>query len=69
MWKIRDFKCEKCTEEFEALADDAEAPPCPKCADSEFVVRGTPTAPAAYSIKGDNSASTKPKGGAFKRGG
>lgn len=67
-WKIRDFKCEKCTETFEALASDEEAPPCPTCCDSEWVVRGAPTATAGYKINGDNSASTKPKGaGSFKR--
>jgi hypothetical protein len=69
-WKIRDFKCEKCTEDFEAMASDEEAPQCPKCADSEWVVRGGPTSPARHKIMGDNSASTTPKGGGgggFKR--
>lgn len=50
------------------MTNDHEAPPCPVCKDSEFVVRGGPTSTAGYTIQGDNSASTKPKGaGSFKR--
>ena len=66
-WKMRDFNCTKCDVTFEAMAEDNEAPACPRCKDSEFITRAAPSI-GGYKINGDNSASITPRGSAaFKR--
>jgi len=65
--KMFDFECTKCDKTFEALVSDNQAPPCPKCGDSEYIKRAVSLF-GGYSIKGDNSASVTPKqAGGFKR--
>ena len=64
---LLDFHCTRCKREFEALVKENEAPACPDCLDSENVERAL-SAFAGYTIKGDNSASVRPKrAGAFKK--
>lgn len=67
-FKYFNFRCTRCECEFEALVGDEEAGACPKCGDSEYVERAA-TASGGYHIRGDNSASVRPRGaGAFRRG-
>lgn len=64
---IYDFKCSVCDLVFEAYKSNGGVifPRCPKCSeDSE--IKQLPSYPGGYSIKGNNSASTRPNGGAFR---
>ncbi len=69
--KLYDFECIKCKVVFEALVDKkpekfTENPPCPTCCESHTLLKAV--ASSGYTIKGNNSASTRPKGaGSFKR--
>jgi len=66
---LRDFRCTKCDKTFEALTDDEQAPACPGCKDSEYVVRGISFA-AGYQMNGSGGTSVTPRGsGSWKRRG
>ena len=61
---IYEFECKKCGNSFELLTEfGKESVPCPDCNGLAFKIL---SALGGYKIKGDNSSSTKPKGGAFK---
>lgn len=64
---IRDFICEECGHQFEEIVGFYDDVKCPHC-ESGGNPKALPSAPGSYRIKGDNSASTRPKGGAFKKG-
>ena len=58
---IRDFECCKCHHRFDSLirsTQDLEEVKCPACGGTELQLRLTFA--ANYSIKGNNSASTRP---------
>ena len=57
---IYEFHCENCDLHFEKRVNMDEIAPCPAC-EKEFFVTKQVSAPATYSIKGDNSASVSPK--------
>lgn len=65
-FKVRDFKCTRCDQKFEALVEEQEAPACPMCKDSEYVERA-PSSFGSYSIEGDNSASVRPKMAGYRK--
>ena len=61
---IFDLKCTSCDHEFESLCSSEKLTPCPVC--------GAPTEQAistfgGYTISGNNSASTRPKGAGSRR--
>jgi hypothetical protein len=63
-----DARCENSKQVFESLTDPWEPVRCPKC--QSFPCEKQISAHAGYSIKGNNSASQRPRGaGSFKRGG
>lgn len=67
---IRDFECQDCGHRFEEIVNaghEQDARDCPKCKSSNVGI--VPSMLGSYSISGNNSASTRPRGGAFKRGG
>ena len=62
---IYQYACPKCSEEIELFRPmNAEAPSCQKCGTE---LEKQISAHAGYSIKGNNSASQRPRGaGSFK---
>lgn len=59
---IREFECLECLSTFDTLVRnqaDMEETRCPKCNSSQL--ESVLTVPGNYTIKGDNSASTRPK--------
>jgi putative FmdB family regulatory protein len=57
-----DFKCKSCGHEFEAIQkNDAETILCPSC--NTWFCEKLLSKVGTYFIKGDNSASTRPKKG------
>lgn len=56
------FHCRACDKPFESLMRPTDPVVCPGCGAKEQADKLI-TAPATYEIKGDNSASTRPKGG------
>jgi putative FmdB family regulatory protein len=54
------FECNECKQEFESISKPFEPGQCPKC----LTVNCTKliSSHSNYEIKGDNSASTRPKG-------
>lgn len=57
---MRDFKCETCNIEFESLVEENEAGVCPKCLDSESVIRA-PSTYGGYAAIPGNGSSVRPK--------
>lgn len=59
------FKCNKCEHVYTELLKYGESSTCPACSSKDVVKQIT--APGGYKIKGDNSASVKPKhSGSFR---
>jgi putative FmdB family regulatory protein len=61
---IKEFECEDCQTVYEALirnTQDLKEVSCPKCSSIKAQVRLT--FPSNYEIKGNNSASVRPKRG------
>lgn len=65
---LRDFECNVCGFKFESYtaAINGEPKPCEECGSTN--TKRLISFPGSYTIKGNNSASTKPRGGAFKKG-
>lgn len=59
MGKMLDFECTYCGHRFEELTWTGEDIKCPKCGDTNC--KRLPNSVNFYTIKGDNSASTRPK--------
>jgi putative FmdB family regulatory protein len=66
MAPLYDFRCTKCEHTFETIAGPQEAPPCPKCKDSEFIERCI-TAPGGYQMNSGGSSTRPRSAGSFKR--
>jgi putative FmdB family regulatory protein len=58
---IYDFECKDCGDKFEALVTVSAPVICPRCGGDKAAK--TVSTHSVYYIKGDNSASTRPKGG------
>lgn len=57
---IKEYVCTDCAYQFETVVKPGEAPDeCPRCEGKQL--QGCFSFPANYTIKGDNSASTRPK--------
>jgi putative FmdB family regulatory protein len=63
---IYDFRCVDCLKTFESLMKPWEPVQCPHCR-SQAVDR-LPSTFGGYQIKGDNSASQRPKGAGHRGG-
>lgn len=62
------FTCKKCEHVYTELCKMGESAPCPECKSED--VKKNITAAGGYFMKGDNSASVRPKrAGSWKRGG
>ncbi len=61
-----DFKCIDCEHTFEKICGLDDIPACPECT-SEAVVKVL-SGFGGYSIKGNNSASARPKGAGYRKG-
>lgn len=62
MAPLYDFDCPVCHHRFETLirkSEEFEEVQCPKCGGRELQMRIS--VPGTYQIKGDNSASTRPR--------
>jgi putative FmdB family regulatory protein len=70
MAPLYDFECVSCHHRFESLLrkpEEISEVACPQCGHEQLQMRFS--AHAGYSIKGDNSASVRPRqAGAFKKG-
>ena len=69
MSPLRDYRCQACKEVFEAFVsrgEESHLQECPNCGKKESDL--LPPMVGYYQITGNNSASTRPRGGAFKRG-
>jgi putative FmdB family regulatory protein len=65
---IYNYQCQKCNSHFEAVRSlhDTSAQPCNKCKNGDAIK--FPCAIGGYKIKGNNSASTRPRrSGSFKK--
>lgn len=66
MAPLRDFVCQDCEHDFEAIDTEDELMKCREC--DSFNVKALVSAPGGYHITGHNSGSTRPRNsGSFKR--